>query len=128
MRLPDVYGYDRNKLGDPGVCHADELFIMFHQEGITKSATDMKMAEKLVDLWTKFATKGMPGNGEWQKVVRGTEPKFAILDLKDLRMATEKERKEYLKSIHFATEQIEKRRKNWKKITAKLKLAKRQQR
>merc|ERR1719270_3091310 len=80
---------------DFGVSHGDDNFIMFHQaepvESL-KSEEDAKMSKKLVSLWTRFATYGSPTkDGEWPPVTSADmeEPKYAVLNNYDLKMARE---------------------------------------
>ncbi|EFX78589.1 hypothetical protein DAPPUDRAFT_245878 [Daphnia pulex] len=75
------YGY-RHKLGlanllelpfkiDFGVVHTDELLLMFTSIGspLAKHPHDVKVSNMLVDLWTSFATDGVPKSnlvpGNW---------------------------------------------------------------
>ena len=43
-----------------GVCHADELFLMFTAGYLPRISTadDIKVSETLLDLWTSFAKNG----------------------------------------------------------------------
>ncbi|XP_046639317.1 venom carboxylesterase-6-like isoform X2 [Daphnia pulicaria] len=75
------YGY-RHKLGygdllqlpfkfDFGVVHGDELLLLFTSTGLplAKHPHDIKVSNMLVDLWTSFATDGVPKSnlvpGNW---------------------------------------------------------------
>jgi Carboxylesterase family len=43
-----------------GVCHADELLVMFSNNLLPPlvDADDIKVSKMLVDLWTSFSSKG----------------------------------------------------------------------
>jgi len=57
-----------------GVCHADELFMLFkpHQVPVTmvRSDVDKRVSSSMLQMWTDFAKVGnpTPGDGTWQKV------------------------------------------------------------
>jgi len=57
-----------------GVCHADELFMLFkaHQVPVTmvRSEVDKRVSSSMLQMWTDFAKVGnpTPRDGAWQKV------------------------------------------------------------
>ena len=78
-------------MGDLGVCHADERFIMHKHGRFTKTDRDLEMSAKMVKLWTDIAegrpmpSKWLPGQGNASMV------DYAILDLGDIRMGRREE-------------------------------------
>ncbi|XP_046639314.1 venom carboxylesterase-6-like isoform X1 [Daphnia pulicaria] len=62
---------------DFGVCHADELFLMFTAGYLPLISTpdDVKVSETLLDLWTSFAKDGAPRShhvdDQWLPVEQG---------------------------------------------------------
>ncbi len=87
LSLSSEFGYD-NSLGSMGVNHADELFIQFTQPHLDamKSEGDWIMTAKLTRLWTNFA-RGLAPDPKWDPVTDADNPKFIILDEKQLRLA-----------------------------------------
>lgn len=61
---------------DLGVCHADELHLLFNDQKSLKS--DQKMSQKLIDLWTSFADKGVPNDAQWQALTKDNH-QWAVL-------------------------------------------------
>lgn len=56
---------------DLGVCHADELYLLFNdKETLKKSTQDLKMSQKLITLWTSFAYQGIPNDDQWQPLTK----------------------------------------------------------
>jgi len=53
LTLTKLIGVDPSLILGLGVCHADELFPMFHQEALEalKSPADREMGQKMLKLW-----------------------------------------------------------------------------
>merc|ERR1719383_960413 len=79
-----------------GVCHADELFLMFRNEDVSKSwlgdlalntEEDIHVSRKLLELWTNFAATGHPStDGVWPPAEDSEKPKYAVIDSKEIRL------------------------------------------
>ena len=56
--IPDVNDQNRNFC--PGVCHADELMLMFSSNLIPPMTdpNDIKVSKMIFDLWTSFSANG----------------------------------------------------------------------
>lgn len=56
-----------------GVCHADELFMMFKAHALpvdlVRSVDDKRVSKSLVDMWTDFAIhhNPTPQDGAWKR-------------------------------------------------------------
>lgn len=76
---------------DLGVCHADELFTTFRVQGLDDLLTpdDYEVGKKVINMWTRFATTGIPSQ-DWEPARKGhAHPPFAILDTKPLKMVSD---------------------------------------
>jgi len=76
----DRYGYDKEKYGDLGVGHADELFLLFrnamNQQGRTEE--DQKVADHLMRMWLNFA-KGQAPDDKWKRL-EGPGEYYHVID------------------------------------------------
>lgn len=83
--------YEKISNHDFGVCHADELFVLFrqgsleHKNEIVRGHHDMSMIKKMVGMWTLFAAQGQP-HKDWQSLTKENH-QWAILDSKPLKMS-----------------------------------------
>jgi carboxylesterase type B len=77
--LVDFYGYDKEKYGDLGVGHADELFLLFTNDLNKGGRTpeDQKVSDMLIRMWVAFAKGGAPDEN-WARY-QGNEP-YRIID------------------------------------------------
>ena len=63
--------YNKISSYDFGVCHGDELFMLFRNKRlgdkneILKTTKDHEMSKKMIGLWTSFASKGHPNDANW---------------------------------------------------------------
>lgn len=105
LTLPQFYGYN-SSLGDLGVCHGDELFTLFKQRGFDKSDADRKMSEKLIGLWTHFATHEMP-SADWRPY---DVEEMAVLDENPLRLEDSQAYAAYDKRLMLVAELLMKLR------------------
>ncbi len=100
------FGYEDMVDFDFGVCHADDLFILFRQDflgpknEIAKGA-DTVMINKMIGMWTAFAAKGDPGQ-DWPRLTKDKH-EFAILNSKPIKMM---EDKEFNKKVDFVMTMI----------------------
>jgi len=79
-----------------GVCHMDEVFLMFRHDEVSRSwlgdlalqtEEDIQVSSKLLELWTTFATTGTPASDKvWPPADDVTKPKYAVIDHKEIRM------------------------------------------
>jgi len=78
-----------------GVCHADEIFLLFRNDDVSKSwlgdmalqtEEDILVSRKLLELWTEFAVSGKPSTDRVWKPVDAENVKYAVLDSKEIRM------------------------------------------
>ena len=105
VRLPQVLGFDTS-LGDLGVCHGDELFIMYRHKGISKTPRDLRMTDKMIKLWCDIA-EGQPMPKGWRSVQEdATKIDYAILDLGDVRMGRKEEDSEERRLREFVMEKL----------------------
>lgn len=71
---------------DLGVCHADELFLLFSSGLLPRLSVpeDLKVSATLIDLWTSFAKNGVPESShvddDWLPVEQGA---IRYLDIKE---------------------------------------------
>ena len=85
VTLPMTYEYyDKISKYDFGVCHGDDLFVLFRQENFKEELKNQDMIKKMVKLWTQFAHTGVPDQ-EWQALAKDNH-KWAALDERKLRM------------------------------------------
>jgi len=79
-----------------GVCHMDELFLLFKFPEVSSSwlgdlalqtEEDKMVSRKLVTLWTNFAKNGSPtSDGSWKPVTSTDKIEYAVLDGGSVRM------------------------------------------
>jgi len=95
---------------DYGVSHVDELFLMFKFAQVSNSwlgdlalqtDDDIRMARKLVQLWTNFAKNGRPTEDDtWKSVQELKKHEYAIIDAGEIRMDYPKEFGAKMELIH----------------------------
>ena len=83
-------GYDKIKDYDFGVCHADDLFLLFKprilSERVNLSEKDEKMVKKMIEIWTSFATNGQPSSQpDWLPLTK-EKHQWAVLNSQPLKM------------------------------------------
>ena len=95
MTLPMFY-YGKEDLmrHDFGVCHADELFVLFRQEFLGEhneiiKGADTPMIKKMIRWWTSFATTSQP-DPDWPRLTKDKH-EFAVLNSKPIKMLEDKE-------------------------------------
>nr|CAH0103358.1 unnamed protein product [Daphnia galeata] len=77
---------DLPKNADFGVCHADELMLMFTSNLIPPMTdhSDIRASKMLLDLWTSFAANGVPQSdeiiGHWLPTTQ-QQPRYLQIDL-----------------------------------------------
>jgi len=88
--LTDLLSHDSSEL-DLGVCHADELFLLFNteteaDERVANSLQDSSMSKKLVNTWVRFAKSGTVPDPAWESLNGKSELRYAVLNEEPLRM------------------------------------------
>jgi len=93
-----------------GVCHMDEVFLMFKFAQVSNSwlgdlalqnDDDFKMSKKLVKLWTNFAKNGKPTEDDsWKSLQELGRTEYAILDVDDIRTEYPKDFSSKMELIH----------------------------
>jgi carboxylesterase type B len=75
---------------DFGVCHADDLWVLFRQgilgpkNEMIKVGQDPAMIKKMVEMWTKFSTDGQP-HPDWPSLTNDKH-QWAVLNSKPIKM------------------------------------------
>ena len=91
---------------DQGICHADELFMMFKGSILPDSAVsdqDKRVRATLIDMWVNFATNHNPTPaGQWTKF-NNTKPQYLEIGSEENKMmypSHHKDRMDYMNNIY----------------------------
>jgi len=105
-----AFGFDLFK-SCAGVCHGDELFMMFKMNilpfSLLKSEDDKKVSENLINMWTDFATyhNPTPKDNNWNKF-DPKDPKYLEIGSKSNTMKYPESRRERMEEWREIWERI----------------------